>query len=62
MEACKACDENFLGESAMPMNKKMMKNMMDEYGSEKGKRVYYATENKQRSKKGRKPSGRSRSR
>ena len=36
----------------MPINRKMMKSMLEQYGKEKGKRVYYATENKVKSKKG----------
>lgn len=35
----------------MPQNQKMMKSMMKEYGSKKGKDVYYAVENKQKKKK-----------
>lgn len=38
----------------MPMNKKMKKNMEKEYGKKKGEKVYYATENKMKSKKGKK--------
>ena len=32
---------------------KVMKNMMEQYGGEKGKRVFYATENKRKKKRGR---------
>ena len=35
----------------MPVNKKMMKAMLETYGKEKGERVYYATENKMKKKK-----------
>jgi len=35
----------------MPVNKKMMKAMLEEYGEKKGKQVYYATENKRKNKK-----------
>ena len=35
----------------MPVNEKMMGNMQKEYGMEKGKRVYYATEMKRKKKK-----------
>lgn len=34
----------------MPIIRSMMQNMMKEYGDKKGKSVYYATENKLRSK------------
>jgi hypothetical protein len=33
----------------MPVNSKMMANMKEQYGSEKGERVYYAMENKMKS-------------
>lgn len=32
----------------MPVNKKKMKSMMDEYGKKKGKSVYYAMEMKEK--------------
>lgn len=32
----------------MPVNKKKMKAMMDEYGNKKGKSVYYAMEMKEK--------------
>lgn len=35
----------------MPVNKKKMKNMKKQYGEKKGKKVYYATEQKEKSKK-----------
>lgn len=34
----------------MPVNRKMMASMKKEYGSKKGERVYYATENKMKKK------------
>jgi len=34
----------------MPINKKMMQKMVEEYGKDKGKSVYYATENKRKKK------------
>lgn len=34
----------------MPVNMKMMKNMKKEYGEEKGEKVYYAMENKNKKK------------
>lgn len=39
----------------MPVNQKKMKAMKKEYGSKKGKQVYYALEQKQKSKQ--KPKG-----
>jgi hypothetical protein len=30
----------------MPINEKMMSNMQSQYGADKGKQVYYASENK----------------
>lgn len=40
----------------MPVNKKEMKSMQKQYGKEKGKKVYYAVEAKQKAakKKGKK--------
>lgn len=35
----------------MPVNKKMMQKMKKEYGSEKGKKIYYAVEMKQKASK-----------
>ena len=35
----------------MPVNRKMMKSMKEQYGPEKGERVYYAMEQKQMKKK-----------
>lgn len=35
----------------MPVNKKMMQEMKKRYGKEKGKDVYYAVEQKQKSSK-----------
>ena len=35
----------------MPVNKKMMKTMQKEYGKDKGKKVYYAVEAKQKAAK-----------
>lgn len=34
----------------MPIKKKMMQNLKKEYGSKKGKDVYYALENKKKKK------------
>jgi len=34
----------------MPVNRKMMKNMKKEYGEKKGENVYYAMENKMKTK------------
>ena len=34
----------------MPVNRKMMKKMVEEYGKEKGEDVYYATEMKRKKK------------
>ena len=34
----------------MPVNQSMMDNMVKQYGSEKGKSVYYAMENKMKTK------------
>lgn len=38
----------------MPVNQKKMKALKKEYGSEKGKQVYYALENKAKKKQGKK--------
>lgn len=35
----------------MPVNKKEMKNLKKEYGKKKGEKVYYALENKKKTKK-----------
>ena len=35
----------------MPVNRKKMKAMKEEYGPKKGKQVYYATENKMKKSK-----------
>lgn len=34
----------------MPINRKMMKSMKDQYGPKRGERAYYATERKQKQK------------
>jgi len=36
----------------MPVNQSMMTNMKRQYGTKKGEQVYYAMENKMKSKKG----------
>lgn len=38
----------------MPVNRKKMKKLKEEYGKEKGKRVYYALEQKEKKKKAKK--------
>lgn len=35
----------------MPINKKMMSSLKKEYGKKKGESIYYALENKKKSKK-----------
>jgi len=35
----------------MPVNRKMMNSMREQYGKERGERVYYATENSQKHSK-----------
>lgn len=35
----------------MPINRKKMKNLKKEYGKKKGEQIYYALENKKKSKK-----------
>lgn len=34
----------------MPVKKKMMSNLKNEYGTKKGKNIYYALENKKKKK------------
>lgn len=36
----------------MPVNRKMMKSMKEQYGPEKGERIYYAKEQKMKKKSG----------
>ena len=41
----------------MPVNRKMMKSMKEQYGKKKGEDIYYAVEQKQKKTKGYKDGG-----
>jgi len=44
----------------MPINRRLMRRLKEEYGEERGEQVYYALENKMRRRKGRRTAAKKR--